>query len=310
MQHLAALHTSVFHSLEEQIAVIDLTGKILAVNLAWQEFGIHNGFSPEHVWTGCNYLDTLSHSASGGDRLAHEALQGILDVFSGKRTVVYLEYPCHSPDVQRWFTMRVAPLHGDDSRTLFLISHHNITQRKLAEEQVRLLALQDPLTQLANRRAFEQFLHREIRHSTRHQHPISLMLVDVDYFKHYNDALGHAAGDQCLSDIGRVLQNHARRPSDLAARIGGDEFALILGNTHPAIAHQIATSILKAIHDLQLVFGPSEQVTVSIGLTSVVPQALQNADALFRQADKALYQAKSAGRNRVEQALPTPHEPH
>lgn len=310
MQHCTALHTSVFHSLEEQIAVIDLTGKILDVNQAWQQFGIENGFSPDHVWIGCNYLDTLSHSASAGDNLAHEALQGILDVFSGKRTVVYLEYPCHSPDTQRWFTMRVTPLHGDGSRTLFLISHHNITQRKLAEEQVRLLAMQDPLTGLANRRAFEQFLHREMRHSTRHQRPISLVLVDVDYFKHYNDALGHAAGDQCLSDIGRVLQNHARRPGDLAARIGGDEFTLILGNTHQAIAQQIAASVLKAIHNLQLVFGLSRQVTVSVGLACVVPQARHNVDFLFREADKALYQAKSAGRNQVVQAPFNPNQPH
>ncbi|MBX9849370.1 MAG: GGDEF domain-containing protein, partial [Rhodocyclaceae bacterium] len=94
--------------------------------------------------------------------------------------------------------MRITSLHGEEGEGFFVISHHNITQRKLAEEQVEEIAKQDPLTGLSNRRAFHPFLSNEMRRSIREQTPIGLALIDVDYFKNYNDEFGHAAGDQCL----------------------------------------------------------------------------------------------------------------
>lgn len=300
----AALHTAVFHSLEEQIAVIDQVGNILEVNLAWQNFGIENGLPSGYVCVGHNYLETLSDSAAAGDSLAGEALQGIASVLAGKREFFYFEYPCHSPDEKRWFTMRATALHGDECGGLFVISHHNITQRKLAEERIEEMAMQDPLTGLSNRRAFQLFLKKEMRSSIRNQTPIGLALIDIDYFKSYNDAFGHAAGDQCLTNVGRILLAHARRPGDLAARIGGDEFALILGNTGLEMVREIAESVLKAISDLQIVFDGSKQVTVSIGLLSVVPHEQHSEDVLLQQADKALYLAKSAGRNRIVHVQP------
>ncbi len=299
MQSPATLHTSVFHSLEDQIAVIDRTGNILDVNLAWLDFGTQNGLPSEYVCVGHNYLEALSNSVASGDSLAGEALHGIMEVLTGKRAIFYFEYPCHSPDEKRWFTMRISPLHGDDSGNLFVISHHNITQRKLAEEKVEELAMHDPLTGLGNRRAYLQHLSKEIRGSIRNQNPISMILIDVDYFKKYNDQFGHAAGDQCLSNIGQVLLAHARRPGDLATRIGGDEFALILGNTRLEVAQEIAKSILSAISDLKIYCNDSKQITASIGLASAIPHKRHSDDFLFQEADKALYRAKSAGRNQV-----------
>lgn len=304
MKMPADLHTSVFHSLEEQIAVIDQAGNILDVNWSWQKFGAENGLPSVYTCPGHNYLRTLADSAATGDTLAGEALNGIVDVLSGKRAVFYFEYPCHSPNEKRWFTMRVAPVHGDESNSLFVISHHNVTQRKLAEERVEKLAMEDPLTGLANRRAFLLSLNREMRSSIRNRTPISLLLLDVDYFKSYNDEFGHAAGDQCLTNVGRVLLAHARRPEDLAARIGGDEFALILGNTGQEMAWKNAESVLKEINDLKMTFGESKQITASIGLVSGVPHELHDEDYLLQEADKALYRAKSAGRNQVVHVQP------
>lgn len=295
----AALYESVFHSLEDQIAVIDQAGNILEVNLAWQNFGVENGLASEYTCAGVNYLDTLSDASAAGDSLAGEALQGIADVLAGKLAFFSFEYPCHSPDEKRWFTMRVNALHGDEFKDMFVVSHHNITQRKLAEERVEQMAMQDPLTGLANRRAFLLSLRKEMRSSIRNRTPIGLALIDVDYFKNYNDEFGHAAGDQCLTNVGQVLLAHTRRPGDLAARIGGDEFALILANTELETARMIAESVLKAINDLKMVFGDSKQVTLSIGLLSVVPHKPQTEDYLLQQADRALYRAKSAGRNQV-----------
>jgi diguanylate cyclase (GGDEF)-like protein len=285
--------------MEEQIAVIDQAGNILEVNFAWQKFGIENGLPSGYVFTGSNYLEALSDSVVAADRHAGDALQGIVEVLAGKRAFFYHEYPCHSPTEKRWFTMRITALHGDKSGGLFVVSHHNVTQRKLAEERAEELAMQDPLTGLGNRRAFHLFLNREIRSSIRSRRPIGLALIDVDYFKNYNDEFGHAAGDQCLANVAHVLLAHARRPDDLAARIGGDEFALILGNTELDTVRKIAESVLKAINDLKIVFGDSKQVTVSIGLLSVVPHKQQSEDFLFQEADKALYRAKSAGGNQA-----------
>lgn len=299
------LHTAVFHSLEEQIAVIDKAGNIVEVNRAWQNFGIENGLPSGYACVGHNYLETLSDSAAAGDSLAGEASQGIAGVLAEKREYFYFEYPCHSPDEKRWFTMRVTALHGDECVGLFVISHHNITQRKLAEEQIEEMAMQDPLTGLSNRRAFHLFLSKEMRNSIRFRTPISLALIDVDYFKNYNDEFGHAAGDQCLTNVGQVLHAHTRRPGDLAARIGGDEFALILGNTGLEPAQEVAESILKAINDLKMVFSDSRQVTVSIGLLSVVPHGQQSEEFLIQEADKALYRAKSAGRNQAVYVSPS-----
>lgn len=299
MQSPADLHTAVFHSLEDQIAVIDRAGTILEVNRAWQSFGTGNSLPYGYSCLGRNYLETLSNAVAAGDSHASEASHGIADVLAGKRESFQFEYPCHSPDQKRWFIMRVTTLHGTGCGDFFVISHHNITQRKLAEERVEELAMHDPLTGLSNRRAFYPFLSNEMRRSKREGTPVGLALIDVDYFKNYNDESGHTAGDQCLMSISKVLLAHVRRPGDLVARIGGDEFALVLGNTPLEKVREIAESILKAIVDLKLVLAGSRQISLSIGCLSVVPDGTQREDFLIQEADKALYRAKSAGRNRV-----------
>lgn len=193
-----ALHTMVFNSLHEMIAVIDHVGAIVDVNHAWIKFGIENGQSSDYAWLGKNYLKALTSSHASGDVMAGQAANGILDVVKDRRTSFRFEYPCHSPDEKRWFMMIVTRLKAD-SRRLFAISHHNITQRKLAEEQAEYLAMHDPLTGLANRRYFSLTLDREFRTSMRDGTPISLIAIDVDHFKDYNDGCGHLAGDDCLA---------------------------------------------------------------------------------------------------------------
>lgn len=298
MRDRGDLHTMVLNSLDEQIAVIDKAGMIVDVNSAWINFGVENGLSSEFSSVGSNYLEVLQISVASGDILAAEAIQGIADVFCGKRISFYLEYPCHCPEEKRWFLMRVTGL-KDSSGNLFVISHHNITERKLAEEKVKYLALHDSLTGLANRRHFNEFLNNEMRRSIRTRSAISLIMVDVDHFKGYNDALGHLAGDECLVEVGQVLLAFSHRPGDLAARLGGDEFALILGDTDAISTQEIAEEIIKAVNDLDMTFGNSGRITVSLGAVSVFPDMDQTEKFLLEEADKALYRAKSAGRNCV-----------
>ena len=294
----SSLHTSIVNSLDIEIAVIDQDGIIVDVNSAWIKHGTENGISAKFVWIGSNYLNVLSESAASGDNSAGDAANGITDVLRGKRSSFNLEYPCHSPDKKRWFMMRVSCLR-DGSGNLFVISHHNITQRKLAEERAERLAMNDPLTGLANRRYFNEFLKREVLRGNRNRSAISLLIVDVDKFKDYNDEYGHPAGDQCLIEVGQALLALSRRPSDLAVRLGGDEFALILGNTDRAGAQKVAEAIITAIADLGMSYGESRNVTVSVGLASMVPQTKADDEILVQEADKALYRAKSAGGNKL-----------
>jgi diguanylate cyclase (GGDEF)-like protein len=298
VQDLTALHTLVFNSLDDQIALIDRSGTIVDVNSAWTNFGLENGISSDYTPVGNNYLKVLSVAASRGDSNVGEAANGILDVVSGQRASFYFEYPCHSPDEKRWFMMQVIRMR-DDSKRLYIISHRNITVRKLAEERAEHLAMHDPITGLANRRHFNLFLHKEIRRSIRERSAISLIELDVDHFKDYNDECGHLAGDQCLAYVGQVLLTFARRPNDLAARLGGDEFALLSGDTDFVESQRFAEEILQSINDLRIVYGESKQVTVSVGVASVIPDQHQHEEFLFKEADKALYCAKLAGRNRV-----------
>ncbi|MEF8699208.1 MAG: GGDEF domain-containing protein [Candidatus Accumulibacter sp. UW20] len=301
MNNLSAVHTLVINSLDDQIAVIDRMGNIIDVNYSWTRFGAENGLSRGYSCLGANYLQVLSASAVSGDDLAGEAANGIFDVVNGNRDSFYFEYPCHSPNEKRWFILRINCL-KDAPQGLFVISHQNITRRKLAEERAEHLAMHDPLTGLANRRHFNLFLNREIRRSIRNQSAISLIEIDVDHFKDYNDTLGHLAGDQCLISVGKVLHGFSRRPDDLAARLGGDEFALVLGDTDVAEARKIAEAILKAVNDLKMVFNESGHISVSVGTASAIHHRQMSEDFLLQEADNALYRAKSAGRNRAVHA--------
>ncbi len=297
------IHTAVYNSLEEQIAVIDGSGCIVDVNQAWIRFGAANGLPSEQSCMGDNYLETLFRSVNTGDHLAAGALQGISAVLEGKRESFSIEYPCHSPDEKRWFTMRIVPLSGAGSDNLFVVSHHNITARKLAELKVQDLAMHDPLTSLANRRAFNLFFDRELKTAKRAQTPLTLMVADIDHFKLINDEFGHAAGDQCLALFATALSECARRPNDLAARIGGDEFALVLGTTDQAHALHVAEQFRSSLHALPLPFAPGRFMATSIGLIAKIPEKTDTMELFLQHADRALYAAKSAGRNRVHSAF-------
>jgi diguanylate cyclase (GGDEF)-like protein len=295
-----ALHSSLLDSLEEQIAVIDRTGAIVYVNRAWNIFGVENGLASSPCGKGSNYLKACSASGASGDGLAGEAEQGLRDVLSGKRASFYFEYPCHSPTEKRWFMMRATPLHGD-AKNLFVISHHNITKRKLAEEEIEHLSLHDPLTGLANRRYFDQFLSNEWRRSTRNRSPLSFVMFDLDHFKDYNDELGHLAGDQCLIKVSRTLQAFSGRPGDLAVRYGGEEFGLLLGSTGLEESLKIADAVRQVIYELDLSYR-EKRMTVSAGAASVIPDGKLDEIFLVQEADRALYGAKQAGRNKVVDA--------
>ncbi len=168
-----------------------------------------------------------------------------------------------------------------------------------ANERLSHLSMLDELTQLGNRRSFDEKLHLSVKNCARDQQPLSLFLCDVDLFKAYNDRHGHIQGDACLKEIGQVFRSVCQRPQDHAARYGGEEFALILPNTPRSGAMTFARALQNMLARLSLSHpdSPFGCVTLSGGITTIVPDATTNAQQLVMRADQALYNAKAKGRN-------------
>ncbi|MBI5919733.1 MAG: diguanylate cyclase [Nitrosomonadales bacterium] len=175
-------------------------------------------------------------------------------------------------------------------------------QLNAANKELQRLSTTDGLTGIANRRLFDELMSREWRRCLRAKKPMSLVMVDVDFFKLYNDTYGHQAGDACLKAVAAQMARSAPRASDVAARYGGEEFALILGNTEIDGAIWVANHIRQNIAELGLVHKKSSfgHVTVSCGVASLIPGEKMTPKALIAAADQALYLAKEKGRNRVE----------
>ncbi|MFP5440795.1 MAG: diguanylate cyclase domain-containing protein [Gammaproteobacteria bacterium] len=176
---------------------------------------------------------------------------------------------------------------------------------ELANRQLQELVDQDGLTGIANRRHFEAHLAGEWSRALRGGYPLSLLMIDLDYFKKYNDTYGHQAGDDCLIVVGSVLRAHSQRSGDVAARYGGEEFAMILPATGREDAEELGWRIVRDIVAYRIPHKASPVsavMTASIGVATVVPSPLLTARDLVAAADEALYLAKANGRNRVEVA--------
>jgi diguanylate cyclase (GGDEF)-like protein/PAS domain S-box-containing protein len=175
-------------------------------------------------------------------------------------------------------------------------------QLQAANQQLRRLATLDGLTQVANRRRFDEYLDRQWQQMARDRHPLSLVLCDIDCFKLYNDTYGHQAGDECLQSVAATLTECVKRPCDLVARYGGEEFAVILPDTDPEGARNVAERIRRTIFELSIPNRNSyvnPYVTMSVGVATTTPEPHSSWSELIAFADKALYAAKNQGRNRA-----------
>ncbi|MEP6567337.1 MAG: diguanylate cyclase [Mesorhizobium sp.] len=297
------LAESVMDALTSNICVVDLTGDILAVNRAWMEFSASNAGGAELAYLGTNYLHVCLSSTGPASAEAPEFYGGMHDVLEGRTELFQIEYPCHSPTELRWFLARVTPLvqrrgTKDAEKVGAVVSHMNVTDRKLIELDNARLASTDPLTDLPNRRFFEAYAKIELGRLARFGGTMSLLMLDLDNFKLINDIHGHLAGDAVLKKVAARCKT-AVRTSDLFARIGGEEFVALLPGTDEASAILLAEKLRSIIESLKIrTETKTLRVTGSIGVASVSPKDRSIRAALHR-ADKALYEAKIAGRNRV-----------
>ncbi|MFU2327585.1 Phytochrome-like protein cph2 [compost metagenome] len=179
-----------------------------------------------------------------------------------------------------------------------------VSQQQLLDTNLVLQRLMnsDGLTGLSNRRHFDEYMELEWRRALREQSQLSLLMIDVDYFKTYNDSFGHLEGDEALRKVAAAIRDASARPSDLPARYGGEEFALVLPNTSQGGARLMAEKLRMTVEALKIPhISPAEgaSLTISIGLSTITPQTGSNCRELISAADKGLYLAKNNGRNQV-----------
>jgi diguanylate cyclase (GGDEF)-like protein len=202
-----------------------------------------------------------------------------------------------------WYLSKVGSLFTSMVVLMSLYVDLTLLYRRMRQVNAMLaqLASRDGLTGLANRRTFDEMLATEWRRAQRLQQPLALLMLDVDHFKRYNDAYGHLGGDECLRKVAGVIATQGTRPGDLAARYGGEEFAVILPNTDATGAGNLATRIRDGVAALGVAHAQSslQRVSISAGVAVVQPGAELQPSALIELADKALYQAKHLGRDRV-----------
>jgi diguanylate cyclase (GGDEF)-like protein/PAS domain S-box-containing protein len=211
---------------------------------------------------------------------------------------------------QVWLETALSKLPGsrDASGSRMMAITRDVSRHKKMQDELDVLANTDELTRLANRRFFNMRFEEMVQRARRNSAPVALLMIDADRFKLFNDTYGHAAGDDCLRQIAAVIRDCVRRPGDVAARYGGEELAVLLADTDEQGATAVAENIRTKVEALGLAHEknpPALCVTVSIGLAAVAAQTVPaiTAQALFAQADEALYRAKSSGRNQVVSAM-------
>lgn len=300
LQEIVTLHNLVSENSRDAIILADFNGHRNYVSAAVERLA---GWSKEE-FAGMKSLDLLHPE----DRSKAEAV--VLELRSGAEGAMIECRVRTKTGEYIWMEASLRVLRdretGVPSGILNLV--RDITERKRAEQQlqdaynaVEALAVTDALTGLANRRRFDQCLTSEWRRAMRDRNPLSLLMIDADMFKSYNDTYGHPRGDSCLKQIAESAQDVVSRPGDLVARFGGEEFAIILPNTGNEGAMQVACEICEAMRGRKLphqgnTFG---FMTVSVGCATTVPGFGKHSATLIEIADKALYKAKHSGRNQV-----------
>lgn len=279
-----------------------LVEKNLRISMANSRFAELTGLSKNEI-TGTRRL---------GEFIEHKSLYRIRRFHARQKEKglpLPTEYECLLRDTsgnQKHVVMKIYTPPGQESS---IVSFFDITQRKQAEsalqaahERLRILAVVDELTQVANRRQFNEKLWQEWNRLQRESLPLSLIMCDVDDFKAYNDTYGHQNGDRCLRSIADAIQKTVKRIVDVVARYGGEEFAVIMPNTNQLGASRVAESIRIAVQDLKIPHNASsvsEVITLSLGVAAMTPAPGLSPEALIKEADNALYTAKKQGRNRV-----------
>jgi len=312
---------NLFNEVAEAIVITDCDGRVRRVN---KEFCRMFGYSPAEAQG--RPIDDLVQSPETleeGLRLTREARAGArftLETVRRRKDGTLVQVSAGgSPIAVKGRIVACYAIYRDISaiskaQEVILASQRQVLEANAALQertrqleavnaQLERLSNYDGLTAIPNRRYFEHFYDLEWRRARREHKWMTLIMIDVDFFKAYNDRHGHLAGDDCLKKLAQALQL-VNRASDLVSRYGGEEFVAVLSGADPDGARLIAERMRQRVHDLGMVHGDSSVspiVTVSMGIASQVPDASSSPAELLQKADQALYLAKSAGRDRIEE---------
>jgi diguanylate cyclase (GGDEF)-like protein/PAS domain S-box-containing protein len=300
LEKVAALHTLVSENSRDAIILADLSGRRRYGSASAESL---DGWQPEKLMT------------EEGLEMVHPEdrarVRSIIHALNSGREGAMIECRIRKRDgLYLWVEASLRVVRDRETGAPFRILNivRDISERKEAEQKlqqaylaVESMAVTDALTGLSNRRRFDQYLANEWRRSLRDSEPLSLLMLDVDRFKAYNDTYGHQRGDSCLKQIAESCMDVVSRPGDLVARFGGEEFVVILPNTENEGATHVANNICDALRGRRLPHrgNSSGIVTISAGCATLVPSFGKRATDLIEIADKALYRAKHNGRNRV-----------
>lgn len=286
-------------ALTASICIIDRDGVIRAENGAWQNFSMRNRGAGSYV--GANYLEICGKASDGGCETALLFGTAIRDVLAGACDRFETEYPCHSPDEQRWFLARVTPFKAESGPGNRLsgavITHQDITGTKLLQHELKRLADTDELTRLKNRRCLFDHIQSSAANLASGS-TLALCLLDLDNFKEINDTSGHDAGDLVIRAAAeRILLATSDMQSVIVARMGGDEFAVLLEVKRPWRVVPLVEKIFGLLSEPYSISNETVQSAASIGI-AFYPLDAESPQSLLKAADLALYRAKHEGRSR------------
>lgn len=273
----------------------------MTIQERWLEEG--TGFYSQEDTYALHDVQQVVFSAEVMDFLSAYQIKASLTVpilQGDRRWGLLVAHQCGQP--HRWRLYEIDALKQLSTQVAIAIRQCQLYQQlERLNQSLQRLASLDSLTQVANRRRFDEHLDQEWRRMAREQQPLSLILCDIDYFKIFNDTYGHQAGDECLQQVARAISRSIKRPGDLVARYGGEEFGVILPHTRADGAVQVGEEIRANVAGLKIEHLGSlwNQVTLSLGVATIIPSYEASVANLIAVADKALYQAKSEGRDRV-----------
>ena len=271
------------------ISAKDLNGNVILTN---QQFNVLDGPDPDE-YIGRNIYDLFPHE------IANELWENDCEVLLTKRPIESEEQVYHKDHTLHTYYTVKFPLHKENGEAFAIGAFSlDITSLKQAQED----SVRDALTGLYNRRHFQERMQKEYTRACRNEQDFVFLIIDIDHFKEFNDTYGHEMGDQSLLSVAKVIQENFNRISDFLFRLGGEEFGCMYNSQDEQSGYRIAEQLRENVENLAIEHrggGASNHLTVSIGGTLIKPDQRLDYQDIFGQADNALYQAKSKGRNRV-----------